>query len=694
LSDYGLAQNTGRLPGRIHSCFGPLGPTPDGQSERLEALLRPSSITAKPRSAACVLAWGLKPSAKRAARLASRLSLPLWRVEDAFIRSIGCGPAEPPLGLVFDDIGIYYDASRASRLEQIIRHPLDPVCDTRAVNLIELWREARVSKYNSAPDYESGLPEDFVLVVDQTLGDLSIEHGMADSGSFLRMLQTAITENPAAPVVLKTHPEVASGKKRGHFTRRNLQNLPRVILLDAEVHPVGLLERTRKVYTVTSQVGFEALLHGKPVRTFGMPFYAGWGLTEDELPAPARRGKASLNQLAHAALVDYARYVCPETGERCEVEHLIDCLGNHRRKLQSANTVSARRSLRSAEQTPNVVYAVGFEPWKKSLLRTFLPGKRVVFTGSPQQIPRGDKAEIATWGTRFADTDFPAGSRITRYEDGFIRSQGLGVRFAPAISWIADDIGIYYDASRPSKLEVILQNEPFPDDVVERARKLRGLIVEAGLTKYNLSGPAWRRPAGAGKVILVPGQVETDASVLLGSPSIRTNVALLQAVRAANPGAYIAYKPHPDVVSRLRKSGASEGHASAYCDAVVSSASILQLIEASDEVHVMTSLTGFEALLRGKPVVAYGQPFYAGWGLTKDMNPPPRRARRLTFDELVAGALLRYPLYRSPATGQVCGAEAAVRALADGKNALSPGPVERALAFMQQFSLWTRFWAK
>ena len=63
----------------------------------------------------------------------------------------------------------------------------------------------------------------------------------------------------------------------------------------------------------------------------------------------------------------------------------------------------------------------------------------------------------------------------------------------------------------------------------------------------------------------------------------------------------------------------------------------------------MTSLTGFDALLRGKKVVTYGQPFYAGWGLTEDRAKNAtafeRRQRRLTLDELVAGALLHYPIY-------------------------------------------------
>lgn len=665
-------------------------------ADRLQALLRPSYLVSEPGSASAILAWGRKPSSLKAEATASRHSLPLWRMEDAFLRSVRPGHAEPPLGLVFDDLGIYYDATVQSRLEQFISRALDERDETRAANLIRLWRESRISKYNYAPDQTGSLPDNFVLVVDQTRGDLSIAHGLAGEYGFAQMLECALLENPDTKVVLKLHPEVANRTKQGHFTRHDLQRLPQVILLDEEAHPVGLLEKARKVYTVTSQVGFEALLHGKPVRTFGMPFYAGWGLTEDELPAPARRGNASLPQLAHAALIDYARYIDPRTGKRCEVEQVVHYLGDHRCTARSAkNSAAGRRfSFSSAGKAPNVVYAVGFAPWKQKLLRTFLPGKKVVFKRSPRRIPQGGNAEVATWGTRFRDEEFPEGSRTTRYEDGFIRSWGLGARFAPAVSWVADRRGLYYDARRPSELEEILEHQHFHEAELQLARALRHQIVEAGLTKYNLGGPIWQRAAGAGKVILVPGQVETDAAVSLGSPSVRSNIALLQAVRAANPEAYIVYKPHPDVVSRLRKGGSGEENAHASCDAVVRSACLNQLIEAVDEVHVMTSLTGFEALLRGKPVVTYGQPFYAGWGLTEDMNPLGRRTRRLTLDELVAGALIRYPLYRNPVSGRPCTAEEAVCELVAGRNTLTSGFLASLLRGLQRFPFWTRLLAR
>jgi capsular polysaccharide export protein len=89
----------------------------------------------------------------------------------------------------------------------------------------------------------------------------------------------------------------------------------------------------------------------------------------------------------------------------------------------------------------------------------------------------------------------------------------------------------------------------------------------------------------------------------------------------------------------------------ALADELAPDAPISSIIDLVDEVHVNTSLAGFEALLRGKPVTAYGVPFYAGWGLTRDLGPiPRRRTRRRSLDELVAAALLLYPRYLDPVT--------------------------------------------
>jgi len=160
-----------------------------------------------------------------------------------------------------------------------------------------------------------------------------------------------------------------------------------------------------------------------------------------------------------------------------------------------------------------------------------------------------------------------------------------------------DGRGIYYDARVPSDLEHVLQTLEFAPQLVARATRLRACIVASGITKYSVGQGAWHRPAGQARVILVPGQVETDASLRFGAPEIRTNLGLVRAVRDANPDAYIVYKPHPDVVAGLRLTGLQEHEARAWSNEVVTDIPIGELLKRVDEVHVMTSLTGFEALL-------------------------------------------------------------------------------------------------
>jgi capsular polysaccharide export protein len=98
---------------------------------------------------------------------------------------------------------------------------------------------------------------------------------------------------------------------------------------------------------------------------------------------------------------------------------------------------------------------------------------------------------------------------------------------------------------------------------------------------------------------------------------------LLQTVRRARPDAGLVYKPHPDVVAGLRRSDSQEARARRWANEVLAQGSPAQLFPVVDVVHVMTSLTGFEALLRHKPVFCYGQLFYAGWGLTHDSHLLP-----------------------------------------------------------------------
>jgi capsular polysaccharide export protein len=292
-----------------------------------------------------------------------------------------------------------------------------------------------------------------------------------------------------------------------------------------------------------------------------------------------------------------------------------------------------------------IVHALDFSQWKHRPLRLCFPENEVCFVSRPDQAPDG--ALLAVWGMRAVPDADKRGISVVRIEDGFLRSVGLGADLIRPLSWVVDRQGMYFDATRPSDLERLLDETCFSAELIERAAALRKRIVAAGLTKYNVGASPWQRPERAGRVILVPGQVESDASIACGALGIKTNLGLLQAVRAANPDAYVLYKPHPDVVAGLRAQGMGGGEAARWYDEVVIDAPMGDLLREVDEVHCLTSLAGFEALLRGKPVTCHGQPFYSGWGLTHDKIPHPRRTRRLTLDELVAGALIAYPLYFS-----------------------------------------------
>lgn len=274
---------------------------------------------------------------------------------------------------------------------------------------------------------------------------------------------------------------------------------------------------------------------------------------------------------------------------------------------------------------------------------------------------------IAVWPSRAPPALEPlaraAGVPLVRVEDGFLRSNGLGSECRPPISLVIDYTGIHFDPAQPGDLETLLAQTVFDDALVTRAERLISRIVQLGLTKYNLPASTRLYPGNGKRTVLVAGQVEDDLSVRLGGAGVASNLDLLRRVRALEPEAIILYKPHPDVEAGYRKGAWPPAEILRFADHVVRDAALPILFEAVDAVHVLTSLTGFEALLRKRDVVVHGQPFYAGWGLTRDLVPLPRRGRQLTVAELAAAALILYPHYLDPLSGQPCPPEIAVERL-------------------------------
>ena len=240
-------------------------------------------------------------------------------------------------------------------------------------------------------------------------------------------------------------------------------------------------------------------------------------------------------------------------------------------------------------------------------------------------------------------------------------------RRLPLLCRSRDDLGIYYDPRTESRLErLIAASVDLPQTDLDRARDLVRSLTAQGVTKYNQGGPVPDLPPG--RRILVPGQVPDDAGLVSAAGDLRTDADLVAFVRAKNPEAVVVYKPHPDVEAGLRDGPRTRPEP----DVTVPQTDPAGLLAAVDEVWTMTSLLGFEALIRGVPVTTTGAPFYAGWGLTADLGTvPARRRARPTLAGLVHAALIDYPRYNDPVTGRPCSPEQAVDRLARG---MAPGP--------------------
>ena len=684
------------------------------------------------------IGWGHKKSYRRAAKVADRQQLATLSIEDGFLRSLDSGiSSRHGLSMVADDIGIYFDTTQSSRLEQLIVERArnivnsndnsnnnnddfieDEVCAQR---LIAHICDEQLSKYNAVttcPSLDQLIADEqirlkkvtskqHILLIDQVVGDASIIGAGADKRQFKKMLKNACRAHPNAHIWIKAHPAANTGYLTSLKRPRNVRVLQRA------VNPIALLKQVSDVYTVSSHMGFEALMLRKNVHCFGVNWYSGWGLTDDS-GAPRRLLKtvqrrrqalaisfqtnsndnsvaptltqvdkrkiavsATLETLFYSAYIDYSHYVDPATKQACDIETAIAWLLTNRHWQQ---------------RLAGNLTVYEFSRWKLPFVKAFIelprtslfikPKPRLKNVLHPHHFRVDYSQPLLVWGLakrqqlqhkldKLALADRPA---IYCMEDGFIRSNGLGATLLAPLSVVIDRQGIYYDATRPSDLEVLLRNcEGLTAAQSERVRTLQDKLLTQRVSKYNVgtrvdnvashatdNSTSWLQAAlvTSKRRLLIVGQVEDDLSVQHCGSQIETNSGLIKRVRQDNPEAYLIYKPHPDVEASLRAGQVKPEHLQDV-QAVAYDTAMPDCLAHVDEVHTISSLTGFEALLRDLKVVCYGLPFYAGWGLTVDidthLSPKAdyllRRQRHtsLTLEQLLYSTLIDYPLYRLPA---------------------------------------------
>ena len=627
--------------------------------------------------------WGRKRTGKFAVWCHRHFGGKLTLKEDGFIRSVGLGvDGSPSFSMVEDNIGIYYDATQPSRLEDILNtydFNADEMLMREARQAIALIKKQKISKYNSSPvlddefrikygmNEDAGLCKERVLIIAQTAEDASLRYGMLKDYSTDEIISVALSENPNAKLYLKIHPDVLSGGKASDINIESAKK--KCIIIEENINPISLLEEFDKVYTKTSQMGFEALLVDCKCVCFGMPFYAGWGLTDDRSRCSRRKRTLSVEEIFAATYILYSSYYNPYTKKPSNIIDTISTIVNYRERDRKMDITG---------------YFFGFSPWKHTFMLLFVSHlKKHYFINPPfnrnylsKALEKGldGESRIYIWGKKeFSEIEEYAiaqGIEIWRIEDGFIRSVGLGSDLTQPYSLVIDSRGIYFDPTQESDLEHLLNFHQFTDDELHRAKVLREQLIANKISKYNnyedisLDLPKNR------KIVLVPGQVEDDASIRFGANGM-TNIELLQRARENAPEAYIVFKPHPDVLVGNRVGHVPENEALKYCDRVVREVSLDSVLSLCDEVHTMTSLVGFEAMMRGVKVYTYGLPFYAGWGLSVDSRVCTRRKRQLHIDELTAATLLLYPSYIDLETKTLCEVEVTVEGLQREKARLN-----------------------
>lgn len=250
----------------------------------------------------------------------------IYYMEDGFLRSFGRGALHvTPQSIVLDKIGIYFDAKHPSDLENILNQPIDNTFIQRADVGIALMRAAKLTKYCNLIDpatQDNFVPFErtdrySILVIGQVEDDASIIYGtrrrkMTNNDMILEVHR----RHPAALIYYRPHPDVINNNRKKYSDIKDVIDV--CVILDHKIPLHNVLKSVDHVYTMTSLVGMEALVYEKKVTTLGLPFYAGWGLTDDALTSQRRQRTLSLQELFAGVYLIYPRYYHPASNERID----------------------------------------------------------------------------------------------------------------------------------------------------------------------------------------------------------------------------------------------------------------------------------------------------------------------------------------------------------------------------------------
>lgn len=152
--------------------------------------------------------------------------------------------------------------------------------------------------------------------------------------------------------------------------------------------------------------------------------------------------------------------------------------------------------------------------------------------------------------------------------------------------------------------------------VVRKARYIFRRIFNHLLSQllYNKSLPS-------DKFIFFPLHDSEDFQLRVRAPHCQNQEFIIQLIADALPTGYkLCVKEHPNFLGGIDASVLRRIKRIPKVVLVPPAVSSLKLISAADAIVTINSTVGFEALIRGKPVVTLGTSFYRGKGITHDVE--------------------------------------------------------------------------
>ncbi|WP_162623051.1 hypothetical protein [Billgrantia lactosivorans] len=354
-----------------------------------------------------------------------------------------------------------------------------------------------------------------------------------------------------------------------------------------------------------------------------------------------------------------------------------------------------------------IIVVIGCNDWKFGFVADYLPDYRVAFLPRKKVGFSAIKlffrlkvkpAVVLVWGY----TESKLLSRylklarypVWRIEDGFVRSAELGASHATPYSLVIDKTGFYYNCYQPSDIENVLNYHDFNADreLLEKAAFALEELKALRLSKYNLPAINERSGVKLKKRVIVIGQVDADASIRYGNPDGWTSEDLVKLAYYENPDAEVVYRPHPEVYKGFQKSAFKKKRVEKFAKIASPEEGGVDFIESSDHVYTITSLTGLEALIRGKKVTLVGAPFYSGWGLTDDRVKIERRGRNLSLTELFLASYILYPKYLANLSDSFVGLMASCYRISAERESLSLTSWDKNEGFGKYFMMPSFQW--